>query len=54
MRTLLGAHVLGVLAPEEDRRVVDHLAGCDLCGAAYREVAGVPSLLALCDEDDLL
>ncbi|MFE1958683.1 zf-HC2 domain-containing protein [Streptomyces sp. NPDC059479] len=54
VRTLLGAHVLGALAPEEDRRVVDHLAGCDLCGTAYLEVAGMPSLLALCDEDDLL
>ncbi|SCF90463.1 Putative zinc-finger [Streptomyces sp. MnatMP-M17] len=54
VRTLLGAHVLGALAPEEDRRVVDHLAGCELCGTAYLEVAGMPSLLALCDEDDLL
>ncbi|MFD8963555.1 zf-HC2 domain-containing protein [Streptomyces sp. NPDC059568] len=54
VRTLLGAHVLGALAPEEDRLVVDHLAGCDLCGTAYLEVAGMPSLLALCDEDDLL
>ncbi|MEV7684066.1 zf-HC2 domain-containing protein [Streptomyces sp. NPDC088341] len=54
MRVLLGAYALGALAPEEDRRVMDHLAGCDLCGAAYQEVAGMPSLLALCDEDDLL
>ncbi|MFF3749417.1 zf-HC2 domain-containing protein [Streptomyces sp. NPDC002018] len=54
MRTLLGAHVLGALPPGEDRRVVDHLAGCELCRAAYLEVAGMPSLLALCDEDDLL
>ena len=49
-----GAYVLGALAPEEDLRVVDHLAGCDPCGAAYLEVADVPSLLALFDEDDLL
>lgn len=54
VRALLGAYVLGALAPEEDLRVVDHLAGCDPCGAAYLEVADVPSLLALFDEDDLL
>ncbi|WP_232788684.1 zf-HC2 domain-containing protein [Streptomyces odonnellii] len=54
MRALLGAYVLGALAPAEDRRVTDHLADCDPCGAAYLEVADTPSLLALCDEDDLL
>ncbi|MFB7270135.1 zf-HC2 domain-containing protein [Streptomyces sp. NPDC056244] len=54
VRALLGAYVLGALAPAEDRRVADHLAGCDPCGAAYLEVADTPSLLALCDEDDLL
>ncbi|MFD5032357.1 zf-HC2 domain-containing protein [Streptomyces sp. NPDC058220] len=54
VRSLLGAYVLDALAPEEDRRVADHLAGCDPCGAAYLEVADAPSLLALLDEDDLL
>ncbi len=54
VRALLGAYVLGALAPAEDRRVTDHLADCDPCGAAYLEVADTPSLLALCDEDDLL
>ncbi|WP_367997385.1 zf-HC2 domain-containing protein [Streptomyces sp. GMY02] len=54
VRALLGAYVLGALAPAEDRRVADHLANCDPCGAAYLEVADTPSLLALCDEDDLL
>lgn len=53
VRSLLGAYALEALAPAEDRRVTDHLAGCDVCGAAYLEVAGLPSLLALLDEDDL-
>lgn len=53
VRSLLGAYVLEALAPEEDRRVADHLAECGRCGAAYLEVADAPSLLALLDEDDL-
>ncbi|MFE4644324.1 zf-HC2 domain-containing protein [Streptomyces sp. NPDC056730] len=53
MRSLLGAYVLEALAPEEDRRVADHLAECGPCGAAYLEVADAPSSLALLDEDDL-
>ncbi|MEV7427397.1 MULTISPECIES: zf-HC2 domain-containing protein [unclassified Streptomyces] len=53
VRSLLGAYVLEALGPEEDRRVADHLAGCDPCGAAYLEVADTPSLLAFLDEDDL-
>ncbi|MEU3187941.1 zf-HC2 domain-containing protein [Streptomyces sp. NPDC006923] len=54
VRSFLGAYVLGALAPEEDRRVADHLGRCDACGAAYLEVADASSLLALFDEDDLL
>lgn len=54
VRKLLGAYVLGALAPDEDRRVAEHLDGCDACAAAYLEVADTPSLLALFDEDDLL
>ncbi|RDG35536.1 zf-HC2 domain-containing protein [Streptomyces corynorhini] len=53
VRSLLGAYALEALGPEEDRWVADHLAGCDRCGAAYREVADTRSLLALLDEDDL-
>ncbi|AXG81514.1 zf-HC2 domain-containing protein [Streptomyces paludis] len=53
VRSLLGVYVLDALPPEEERRVADHLAGCDGCGAAYREVADTPSLLGLLDEDDL-
>ncbi|MFE3601698.1 zf-HC2 domain-containing protein [Streptomyces sp. NPDC059142] len=53
VRPLLGAYVLEALEPAEDRRVADHLAGCDTCGAAYLEVADAPSLLALLEEDDL-
>ncbi|MEW1722463.1 zf-HC2 domain-containing protein [Streptomyces sp. NPDC093109] len=53
VRSLLGVYVLGALTPGEGRRVADHLAECDGCGAAYGEVADTPSLLGLLDEDDL-
>ncbi|MFE4874598.1 zf-HC2 domain-containing protein [Streptomyces sp. NPDC056682] len=53
VRQLLGAYVLGALAPGEGRFVAAHLRRCAGCRTAYREVADTPSLLALLAETDL-
>ncbi|RCH65760.1 zf-HC2 domain-containing protein [Streptomyces sp. SDr-06] len=53
VRQLLGAYVLGALAPDEDRAVAAHLGRCAPCRTAYLEVADAPSLLALLREADL-
>ncbi|MFJ8311531.1 MULTISPECIES: zf-HC2 domain-containing protein [unclassified Streptomyces] len=53
VRQLLGAYVLGALAPGEDRDVAAHLRRCAGCRTAYLEVADAPSLLALLTEADL-
>ncbi len=44
-----GAYVLGALAPAERREFEAHLAGCDDCSRAVRELAGLPGLLARVD-----
>lgn len=41
-----GAYLLGALSPEERHVYEEHLAGCDSCAAALREVAGLPGLLS--------
>lgn len=41
-----GAYVLGALSPAERHEYEQHLAGCPGCGAAVRELAGIPGLLA--------
>ncbi|MDJ0465307.1 zf-HC2 domain-containing protein [Streptomyces sp. H27-C3] len=53
VRLQLGAYVLGALSPGEDAEVAFHLGRCDVCRAAYLEVADAPALLALFSEDDL-
>ncbi|MFC8277861.1 zf-HC2 domain-containing protein [Streptomyces sp. NPDC057271] len=53
-RILLGAYVLGALTREEDRLVVDHLLGCDRCGADYLELAQTSDVLGLADGVSLL
>ncbi|NEK58988.1 zf-HC2 domain-containing protein [Geodermatophilus sabuli] len=49
----LGAYVLGALAPEDRRRVAEHLRGCADCRAEEAELAALPGLLALVDPADL-
>ncbi|MGW2564589.1 anti-sigma factor family protein [Streptomyces sp. NPDC001514] len=51
---LLGAYVLGALAPEEDAGVARHLACCDPCRAAYLDLADARALLAMVTVEDLL
>ncbi|QLY30911.1 zf-HC2 domain-containing protein [Nocardia huaxiensis] len=46
-----GAYVLGALARDERREYEDHLVGCDRCKSAVTELAGLPGLLALVDEE---
>ena len=41
-----GAYVLGALSPAERLEFEHHLAGCEECARAVREVAGLPGLLA--------
>ncbi len=40
-----GAYVLGALAPAERREYEQHLAACEPCAVAVRELAGLPGLL---------
>ena len=40
------AYVLGALSPEDRRDYESHLATCDDCARAVRELAGMPGLLA--------
>lgn len=51
--TDVGAYALGVLEPDERRRVEGHLAGCALCRAELAELQGLPELLARVDPAEL-
>lgn len=46
-----GPYVLGALAREERREYEEHLAVCEHCRAAVAELAGLPGLLALVDNE---
>lgn len=48
-----GAYVLGALSPTERREFERHLAGCEECSRAVRELAGLPGLLAHVSAEDL-
>jgi anti-sigma factor RsiW len=41
----LGAYVLGTIAPEDARRVREHLAACELCAAEHAALARTAELL---------
>ncbi|MFN8194360.1 MAG: zf-HC2 domain-containing protein [Nocardioidaceae bacterium] len=43
------AYVLGALSPVERQRFERHLADCESCSTAVRELAGLPGLLARVD-----
>ncbi len=43
---MTAAYVLGALSPAERLEFEHHLAGCEECARAVREVAGLPGLLA--------
>ena len=40
------AYVLGALSPTQRRAFEEHLAGCETCARAVRDLAGLPGLLA--------
>ena len=44
-----GCYVLGALSPAERLEFEEHLAGCEECAQAVRELAGLPGLLARVD-----
>ncbi len=46
-----GSYVLGALPPAERQDFERHLAGCDECARAVRELAGLPGLLDRIDPD---
>ncbi|MBA3780823.1 MAG: zf-HC2 domain-containing protein [Nocardioides sp.] len=48
-----GAYVLGSLSPAERSEFERHLAGCEDCARAVRELAGLPGLLARVSPDVL-
>jgi hypothetical protein len=48
-----GAYVLGALSGAERRDYEQHLAGCEECSRAVRELAGLPGLLSRVDADVL-
>jgi anti-sigma factor RsiW len=47
LRPLLGAYVLGALAPEEAVAVRAHVAACPACAAEHASLAPLPGLLTL-------
>jgi anti-sigma factor RsiW len=47
LRLLLGAYVLGALAPEEAAEVRAHVAACPACAAEHAGLAPLPGLLTL-------
>lgn len=51
--TLDAAYVLGSLSPTERADYEHHLAGCEECARAVRELAGMPGLLAKVPADVL-
>jgi predicted anti-sigma-YlaC factor YlaD len=53
VRIDLGAYVLGALAPDERRRVEEHLRDCPACAAEHEEFRPLPALLGRVDPDDL-
>ncbi len=48
-----GAYVLGALSAAERQAFERHLAGCEECSRAVRELAGLPGLLAHVSAEDL-
>jgi hypothetical protein len=49
-----GAYVLGALTPEERRRYEEHLADCSTCSRSVRELAGIPGILGVLDQEEAL
>jgi anti-sigma factor RsiW len=47
------AYVLGSLSSSDRREYEAHLSGCPACRASVSELAGMPTLLARLDLDDL-
>ncbi len=52
-RVALGSYALGALDPGEADRVRTHLMECAACRTEYRELAGVPALLARISEAEM-
>ncbi|QCX81468.1 Anti-sigma-L factor RslA [Streptomyces sp. YIM 121038] len=50
---LLGAYVLGGLSPAECRGVAAHIAACDSCRTAHRELSDAPAFLSLLSDAEL-
>jgi putative zinc finger protein len=48
-----GSYVLGALSPNERLEFEQHLAGCEECSRAVRDLAGLPGLLARVDPEVL-
>lgn len=46
-----GAYVLGALSTADRRDYESHLAGCDACSRAVRDLAGLPGLLGRLDPE---